>query len=311
STTPDPNNANDSATAIVTVVAAGSADLAVSKVDTPDPVAIGNNLNYTIVLTNSGPAAAANPSFTDNLPAEINFRSLTPPPGWSCITPAVGGSGSVSCSSATSIGVNASVSFPLQVRVNPTVTDGTIIANTVSASTTTTDSISSNNSATTETTAKKPVLLISQVYGGGGNAGATYTNDFIELFNAGTTSVDFSITPYSVQYAAATAAFSTNKTDITSGVLLPGHYFLIQEASGGLTGVALPTADISGGAINLVATAGKVALVLGTSLLSTVTCPGDNGVSPFNPNVAAIVDFLGYGSAANCYEGVGPPAVSG
>jgi hypothetical protein len=56
STTPDPNNANDSATAIVTVVAAGSADLAVIEMDTPDPVAIGNNLNYTIVLTNNGPA---------------------------------------------------------------------------------------------------------------------------------------------------------------------------------------------------------------------------------------------------------------
>jgi uncharacterized repeat protein (TIGR01451 family) len=310
STTPDPTNGNNSATATVTVVAAGSADLTVSKVDTPDPVAIGNNLNYTIVLTNNGPAAAANPSFTDNLPAEVNFRSVTPAPGWTCITPTVGGTGSISCS-ATSIGVNASVSFAMQVRVNTTVTDGTIISNTVRASTTTTDSISSNNSATAETTAKKPVLLISQVYGGGGNAGATYTNDFIEIFNAGTTSVDFSITPYSVQYAAATAAFSTNKTDITSGVLLPGHYFLIQEASGGPAGAALPTADISGGSINLAATAGKFALVFGTSLLSTVTCPGDNGVSPFNPNVAAIVDFLGYGSTANCYEGSGPPTVSG
>src|SRR4029078_4248822 len=96
------------------------------------------------------------------------------------------------------------------------------------------------------TTAKKPVLLISQVYGGGGNASATYTNDFIEIFNAGTTSVDFSITPYSLQYAAATAAFSTNKTDITSGVLLPGHYFLIQEASGGPTRAGVPTPYISG-----------------------------------------------------------------
>ncbi len=26
-------------------------------------------------------------------------------------------------------------------------------------------------------------LRISQVYGGGGNTGATYTNDFIEIFN--------------------------------------------------------------------------------------------------------------------------------
>jgi len=55
---------------------------------------------------------------------------------------------------------------------------------------------------------------------------------------------------------------------------------------------------------------GKVALVTGTSLLSTVTCPGDDGSAPFNPSVPAIADFLGYGSAANCYEGSGPPAVS-
>ena len=33
-------------------------------------------------------------------------------------------------------------------------------------------------------------LVISQVYGGGGNAGATYKNDFVEVFNRGTTSVN-------------------------------------------------------------------------------------------------------------------------
>ncbi len=33
-------------------------------------------------------------------------------------------------------------------------------------------------------------IVISQVYGGGGNSGATYKNDFIELFNRGTTTVD-------------------------------------------------------------------------------------------------------------------------
>ena len=77
-----------------------------------------------------------------------------------------------------------------------------------------------------------PLLVISQVYGGGGNASATYTNDFVEIFNRGTTTIDFSVTPYSVQYAAATSNFSSNKTDIASGILLPGHYFLIREASG-------------------------------------------------------------------------------
>jgi hypothetical protein len=137
-----------------------------------------------------------------------------------------------------------------------------------------------------------PNLVISQFYGGGGNASATYTNDFIEIFNRGTTTIDFSITPYSVQYAAATSSFSTNKTDITSGTLTPGHYFLIREASGGSAGAALPTPDASGGTINLSATAGKVALVLGTINLTGSGCPLG----------ATIVDFIGYGTTANCSE---------
>src|SRR6185369_11632598 len=136
--------------------------------------------------------------------------------------------------------------------------------------------------------------------GGGGNAIATYTNDFIEIFNRGTTIVDFSVTPYSVQYASATSNFSTNKTDITSGMLLPGHYFLIREASGGAAGAALPAPDVATGTINMAATAGKVALVSGTTALTGNGCP----------LAASIVDFLGYGVTANCSETL-PIAVSG
>jgi uncharacterized repeat protein (TIGR01451 family) len=144
-----------------------------------------------------------------------------------------------------------------------------------------------------------PLVVISQVYGGGGNASATYTNDFIEIFNRGTTTIDFSVTPYSVQYAAATSNFTTNKTDITSGVLLPGHYFLVQQASGGAAGVVLPTPDATG-TINMSATAGKVALVSGTVALTGSGCPLG----------ATVVDFLGYGTTANCSE-TAPIAVSG
>lgn len=144
-----------------------------------------------------------------------------------------------------------------------------------------------------------PLLVVSQVYGGGGNAGATYANDFIELFNRGTTTIDFSVTPYSVQYAAAASNFSTNKTDITLGTLLPGRYFLVQQGSGGVVGSALPMPDASG-TINLAATAGKVALVSGTTALTGSGCPMG----------ATIVDFVGYGSTANCFE-TAPIAVSG
>jgi len=50
-------------------------------------------------------------------------------------------------------------------------------------------------------------IVISQVYGGGGNSGATYTNDFVELFNRGTTAV--SLNGMSIQYASARLSIST------------------------------------------------------------------------------------------------------
>jgi len=144
-----------------------------------------------------------------------------------------------------------------------------------------------------------PLLVITQVYGGGGNSSATYTNDFIEIFNRGATTVDFAVTPYSVQYAAATSSFSNNKTDLTAGILLPGHYFLVQEGSAGAVGAALPAPDAIG-TINLAATAGKVALVTGATALTGSGCPLS----------ITIADFLGYGNTANCFE-TAPIAVSG
>ena len=49
--------------------------------------------------------------------------------------------------------------------------------------------------------ATSTTIVISQVYGGGGNSGAPWTNDYIELFNRGTSPVD--VTGWSVQYASA------------------------------------------------------------------------------------------------------------
>ncbi|PYS40323.1 MAG: hypothetical protein DMF71_13555, partial [Acidobacteria bacterium] len=139
----------------------------------------------------------------------------------------------MSCTAA-SLSVGTTVTFTVVVRVNPSLTDGTVISNTVTATTTTTDSIAANNQATATTTAKTPLLVISQVYGGGGNSGAAYQNDFVELFNRGTTTVDFSVTPYSVQYASSAGSFSlANKVDLTTGTMAPGQYLLVKLASGG------------------------------------------------------------------------------
>jgi uncharacterized repeat protein (TIGR01451 family) len=293
---------------------AAAADLSLTKADTPDPVAIGNDITYTITVTNNGPDPASSVTLSDTVPTNTTFRSITTPVGWTCGTvPAVGGTGPISCTNP-SFAVGSSI-FTLVVRVGAAVPDGTIISNTAT-DTSPTDSSSGNDSATQTTTVKQPLLVISQIYPGGGNTGATYTNDFIEIFNRGTTTVDFAVTPYSVQYTGQAGNFggttASVKTDITSGTIAPGQYFLIQGASGGANGVALPTTDASG-SIAMSATAGKVALVLGTAALPVDDCPGDDNVSPFNPNNAVIVDFVGYGGTAastTCYEGSGPAPFS-
>ena len=109
-------------------------------------------------------------------------------------------------------------------------------------------------------------LVVSQVYGGGGNAGASYTHDYIEIFNRGNVSVP--LNGMSVQYASATGtgnfgASTTQITELPNVALLPGQYFLIQEASTAAVGAPLPTADVVDATpIAMSGTAGKVALVV-------------------------------------------------
>jgi endonuclease G len=133
-------------------------------------------------------------------------------------------------------------------------------------------------------------VTISQVYGGGGNSGATYKNDFIELYNNGATTVDLST--YAVQYASATG--STWSETLLTGTLAAGHHYLIQEAAGTGGTLNLPTPQAIG-TIAMAATAGKVALTK-TQTLLTVDNPIGNG---------NLVDFVGYGTTADAFEGAG------
>jgi predicted extracellular nuclease len=133
-------------------------------------------------------------------------------------------------------------------------------------------------------------LVISQIYGGGGNAGATLKNDFIEVFNAGSSTAD--LTGWSVQYASALG--TSWQTTSLSGSLAPGQYLLVQEAAGTGGTVDLPPPDVTGN-IAMSATSGKVALTNSTTALSGA-CP------------TGTEDFVGYGTTANCFEGIAPTA---
>jgi uncharacterized protein (TIGR03437 family) len=380
-----------------------SADLSITKSDSPDPVITGSNVTYTITVTNNGAANAQSVVVTDNLPASISFVSCAANNGGVCS--GEGNNGTITFSSLAS-GSSATIT----IVATADGAAGSSISNTATVSSATADSNSGNNSATATTAVQAPqpglrindvalnegnggpttfsftvslsapanaggvtfdiatqdntalaanndyiarsltaqtipagqttytfdvtingdtivepnesffvnvtnvvgatvvdgqalgtiqnddtaTLVISQLYAGGGNAGAQYTNDFVELFNRGTTTVNFAVTPYSVQYAGATATFGSNKVDLTSGTIAPGRYFLVQLSSGGANGVALPTPDATG-SINMAAAAGKVALVAGTTSLSGSGCPLSGTVA----------DFVGYGTTADCFEGSG------
>jgi hypothetical protein len=134
-------------------------------------------------------------------------------------------------------------------------------------------------------------MVVSQVYAGGGNSGASYANDFVEIFNRGTTAIDLST--WSVQYASAASA-SWQATAL-SGSVQPGRYFLVQLASAAAIGGSLPAPDATG-TTNLAQSGGKVAVVRGTTPL---TCGASAGSCSAN---ALVADLIGYGSAAD-YEG--------
>ena len=57
------------------------ADLTVSKSDEVDPVTEGDDVTYTVSVTNNGPDTASNVVLTDNLPGGVSFISATPGQG--------------------------------------------------------------------------------------------------------------------------------------------------------------------------------------------------------------------------------------
>ena len=147
--------------------------------------------------------------------------------------------------------------------------------------------------------AASPDVLVSQVFGGGGNAAASFTNDYVELFNRGAATVD--VTGWSVQYA--TAAGSSWQATALTGSIRPGHYYLVQLASAAAVGAPLPTPDATG-TTNLAVSGGKIALVRDATPLTCGAAPGTCAGS------ALVQDLVGYGPASD-FEGSAPaPALS-
>ncbi len=66
------NNSDDEPTQIIQQI-----DLAIDKADTPDPVVAGQQLTYTLLVTNLGPSDASGVTAVDTLPAGVSYVSAT------------------------------------------------------------------------------------------------------------------------------------------------------------------------------------------------------------------------------------------
>ncbi|MEA2162302.1 MAG: hypothetical protein QOK37_429 [Thermoanaerobaculia bacterium] len=157
SNTTDSNPANNQATASA-ILEAGSqtqngdnVDMAVTISESTAYPNVGNNINYTQTISNLGDVAAKNPTYTLTTPPNTTFQSLgTPPVGWTCITPAVNATGTISCSSSTPLAAGASFSLPLSLKVTGGI--GTPITASPSVGTSSTDTYMPNNTASVTAT---------------------------------------------------------------------------------------------------------------------------------------------------------------
>jgi uncharacterized repeat protein (TIGR01451 family) len=130
-------------------------DLSAAIVDGPDPVTAGSNISYTITATNAGPDTAANAHLATSTPAGTTFVSLTPVLGWSCSSPAVGGTGSITCDRA-SFPASSSGNFTVVVKVNQCIGNGFSVGASATISSSTLDAVPANDTATAATAVNDP-----------------------------------------------------------------------------------------------------------------------------------------------------------
>ena len=120
----DPRTAGAQPTTITTAQA--RADVSIAKEASPNPVVAGQEITYTLTVTNAGPSAAADTVVTDAIPANTTFVAANAPAGWTIAAPAVGGTGTVRFTHPdVAVG---SVTLTLIVRVN-VATTATAISN--------------------------------------------------------------------------------------------------------------------------------------------------------------------------------------
>jgi uncharacterized repeat protein (TIGR01451 family) len=254
--TTDPNGGNNSATS--TPVPVAQADLAVTKtVDNTSP-SVGNNVTFTVTVTNNGPSAAAGVSVADALPAGYSFVSATPSVGsYSSGTWTIG---------AMANGANATLAITATVQASGPYT------NTATVSATSTDPNSGNNSASSTPSV-----------GGTADLSITKTNGVTSLVAGGP--VTYTIVALNAGPSAVTGA---TVADTLPGTIT-GATWTCSGSGGGTcpasgNGSINAAADLPVGASVTFILTGTVASSATGSLSNTATIAAPSGVTDPNTN---------------------------
>ncbi len=142
---PDNNVLNNNVSIDTTVSTPDQADLEIIKSDSQDPVAVGDNLTYTLIVTNHGPDNATSVNVTDTLPADIEFVSANASPGTTASN-----SSSIVSWNIGSLASGDDATLDILVTIGVSASDN--LTNTAVVGASEGDPVQANNTATINTT---------------------------------------------------------------------------------------------------------------------------------------------------------------
>jgi uncharacterized repeat protein (TIGR01451 family) len=159
SDTTDPDESNNTDSESTEVQEEGGspvADLSITKTDNKDPIRAGEQLTYTITVTNIGPDTATNTVVTDMLPDSVEFISAIPSQG-NCMKSGSNPGGTVTCNlNNLASGATATITIAVKPTEPGTIENLAIVGGDES------DPNNQNNSDTesTEVNSSVPVIAV-------------------------------------------------------------------------------------------------------------------------------------------------------
>lgn len=217
--TADPDPTSNQSPTTLTV---GSSDLAITK-SGPATATAGGTIAWTITVTNNGPDAEQNASFTDTLPAGTTFTSLVQNTGptATCGTPAPNNPGTVTCSFPP-LNSGQSAQFTLTANISQSFT-GTL-NNTASVTGDNIDPNGGNNSQTASTTVSASADLTINKSGPASATAGTNITYTVTLTNSG---------PSAAASVSLTDAVPTNTTFVSESQTAGPTFSCSTPAPGG------------------------------------------------------------------------------